>query len=99
MGRRLILDTNVWLDWLLFDDPSVAALKAGDRVKARSWLQRIRRHNPNYRLFLKHFSLDKMPPTERDGLLFVDDSQIFPGFEAMVEEFESCVESEYDQEP
>ena len=24
----LVLDTNVWLDWLLFDDPSVAALKA-----------------------------------------------------------------------
>ena len=23
----LVLDTNVWLDWLLFDDPSVAALK------------------------------------------------------------------------
>ena len=25
---KLILDTNVWLDWLLFDDPSVAPLKA-----------------------------------------------------------------------
>ena len=24
----LILDTNVWLDWLLFGDPSVTALKA-----------------------------------------------------------------------
>jgi putative PIN family toxin of toxin-antitoxin system len=24
----LVLDTNVWLDWLLFDDPSVAVLKA-----------------------------------------------------------------------
>jgi putative PIN family toxin of toxin-antitoxin system len=24
----LVLDTNVWLDWLLFDDPSVVALKA-----------------------------------------------------------------------
>ena len=24
----LVLDTNVWLDWLLFHDPSVAALKA-----------------------------------------------------------------------
>ena len=23
----LVLDTNVWLDWLLFDDPSIAALK------------------------------------------------------------------------
>jgi predicted nucleic acid-binding protein len=24
----LVLDTNVWLDWLVFDDPSVAPLKA-----------------------------------------------------------------------
>jgi uncharacterized protein len=29
----LVLDTNVWLDWLLFDDPSVLALKAA--VKER----------------------------------------------------------------
>ncbi|HEU5176841.1 MAG TPA: putative toxin-antitoxin system toxin component, PIN family [Burkholderiales bacterium] len=29
----LVLDTNVWLDWLLFDDPSVAPLK--DAVKER----------------------------------------------------------------
>ena len=25
---RLVLDTNVWLDWLLFDDPDIAPLKA-----------------------------------------------------------------------
>ncbi|HET9404954.1 MAG TPA: putative toxin-antitoxin system toxin component, PIN family [Burkholderiales bacterium] len=25
---RLVLDTNVWLDWLLFGDPDVAPLKA-----------------------------------------------------------------------
>ena len=25
---RLVLDTNVWLDWLVFDDPCVAAIKA-----------------------------------------------------------------------
>ncbi|HKU70835.1 MAG TPA: putative toxin-antitoxin system toxin component, PIN family [Burkholderiales bacterium] len=24
---RLVLDTNVWLDWLVFDDPSIAPLK------------------------------------------------------------------------
>ena len=24
---RLVLDTNVWLDWLVFDDPAMAALK------------------------------------------------------------------------
>jgi len=28
-GRlRLVLDTNVWLDWLVFDDPAVAPLRA-----------------------------------------------------------------------
>ena len=25
---RVILDTNVWLDWLVFDDPSIAPIKA-----------------------------------------------------------------------
>ncbi len=25
---RLVLDTNIWLDWLVFDDPSVAHLRA-----------------------------------------------------------------------
>jgi len=25
---RLVLDTNVWLDWLAFDDPAVAPVKA-----------------------------------------------------------------------
>ena len=27
MPLRLVLDTNVWLDWLVFQDPGVAALK------------------------------------------------------------------------
>jgi len=25
---RLVLDTNIWLDWLVFDDPAIAPLKA-----------------------------------------------------------------------
>ena len=27
-SMRLVLDTNVWLDWLVFDDPAVAPIKA-----------------------------------------------------------------------
>ena len=27
-AKRLVLDTNVWLDWLVFDDPSIATIKA-----------------------------------------------------------------------
>lgn len=28
MSLRLVLDTNVWLDWLVFDDPGIAPLRA-----------------------------------------------------------------------
>lgn len=28
MKLRLVLDTNVWLDWLVFGDPSIAPIKA-----------------------------------------------------------------------
>lgn len=28
MPLRLVLDTNVWLDWLVFDDPGIAPIKA-----------------------------------------------------------------------
>ena len=47
----------------------------------------VRRHNPDYDLFLKHWEIGKMPPTEREGLLFIDDSQILPSLDAMVDEF------------
>jgi hypothetical protein len=56
-------------------------------AEATAWLGAVRRHNPDYRLFLKHWEIGKMPPTARDGLLFIDDSQILPSLEAMVDEF------------
>jgi putative PIN family toxin of toxin-antitoxin system len=28
MKKRIVLDTNVWLDWLLFDDPGMAPIRA-----------------------------------------------------------------------
>jgi hypothetical protein len=56
-------------------------------AEARAWLRAVRRHDPDYRLFLKHWEIGKMPPTLRDGLFFIDDSQILPSLEAMVDEF------------
>jgi uncharacterized protein len=29
---RVVLDTNVWLDWLVFDDPSVEAIREAQRL-------------------------------------------------------------------
>jgi putative PIN family toxin of toxin-antitoxin system len=28
---RVVLDTNVWIDWLVFDDPAIAALREARR--------------------------------------------------------------------
>ena len=30
---RLVLDTNVWVDWLVFEDPSIAPLKAAQQAR------------------------------------------------------------------
>ena len=75
------------VEWYRSNNPDEGE-PVSDEV-ARRWVSAVRKHNPNYRLFLKHFALDKMPPRERDGLVFVDDSQIFPSFDAMVAEFET----------
>jgi len=55
--------------------------------EAAAWLAAIRSHDPSDRLFLKHWEASKLPPTLRDGLLFIDDSQILPSLDAMVAEF------------
>lgn len=55
--------------------------------EAKRWVEKVRSHNPNYRLFLKHWDKDWMPPNERDGIFFVDDSQQFESFDQMADEF------------
>ena len=60
---------------------------AVDDATARDWEAKVKAHNPAYRLFLKHWNEKWMPPTYRGDIVFVDDSQIFPDMEAMVQEF------------
>ena len=80
-----VVGVGVDVEWFRsVDEPD------GDAVtdeQAAAWLAAAREHNPTYRLFLKHWLTEKMPPTLRDGLLFIDDSQIFPSVDAMVQEF------------
>ncbi|MBK7319934.1 hypothetical protein [Candidatus Villigracilis affinis] len=54
---------------------------------AQDWVSAIRKHNSNYRLFLKHWDSAWMPPTVRDGIVFINDSQGFESFDQMVGEF------------
>jgi len=80
-----VIGVGVDVEWHRSNNPDL-----GDPVTdemARAWLAAARSHDPAYRMFLKHFREDVMPPTVREGILFVDDSQIFESAEAMIEEF------------
>ncbi len=55
--------------------------------QAASWLETARKHNPGYRLFLKHWETSMLPPRNRDNMLFVDDSQMFNSLSDMLLEF------------
>jgi len=57
--------------------------------EAQRWVNKIKQYNPDFRLFLKHWLPEVMPPTVREGIVFIDDSQDFGsgGLESMVNEF------------
>lgn len=80
-----VIGIGVDVEWYKsVDEPEGEAVTDED---ARAWLAAARSYNPHYRLFLKHWEAGKMPPTARDGLLFVDDSQGFDSLEHMTTEF------------
>ena len=83
--HKCVVGVGVDIEWHRSNDPD-----KGDPVTdelARTWLMAARSHDPAYRMFLKHFREDVMPPTFRDGIVFVDDSQIFKSSDDMIEEF------------
>jgi hypothetical protein len=56
-------------------------------AEAQAWVAQVRTYDPADLVFLKHWLTEKMPPTARDGLVFIDDSQGHGSLAAMVAEF------------
>lgn len=80
-----VIGVGVDVEWFHSD-----GTPEGQRVsdtEAAAWVAAVKAHDPGYRVFLKHWEIGKMPPTHRDGLVFVDDSQQFTSLEQMVDEF------------
>ena len=55
--------------------------------EAAVWTSQIKSYNQNYLFFTKHWLIEKMPPTFRTDMIFVDDSQDFPDMNSMINEF------------
>jgi hypothetical protein len=80
-----VVGVGVDVEWYRsIDEPDGQAVTDAE---ATAWLAVARSHDPSYRLFLKHWLPEKMPPTGRDGIFFIDDSQIRPSLDARVDEF------------
>ena len=56
-------------------------------AEAAAWVAQVRTKNPAHLVLVKHWLIEKMPPTYRDGLVFVDDSQGHGSLANMVDEF------------
>jgi hypothetical protein len=80
-----VIGVGVDIEWHRSNSPDLGDPVTDDM--ARTWLAAARSHNPAYRMFLKHFRENVMPPTLRDGIMFVDDSQLFKSSDEMIEEF------------
>jgi len=77
-----------WYRYTLEDDWGVPVTDSN----AQSWESRVKSHNSNYTLFLKHFNYTWLPPSYRGDIIFVNDSMGFTGegyygLSAMVAEF------------
>ena len=81
-----VVGFGVDVEWHREADNPEWGVKVDDAL-AQKWDARVKAHNPNYRIFLKHWDGRWMPPTYRSDIVFVDDSQIFKSMDEAVIEF------------
>lgn len=57
--------------------------------EAEAWVNKTKSYNPNFKLFLIHFIIRYLPPTARQGIVFISDVQGFGygGLQSMVSQF------------
>jgi hypothetical protein len=80
-----VIGVGIDVEWYQSDGAPVG--KPITDEKAAAWVAAAQSHGDQYRVFLKHWEIDWMPPTHRDGLVFIDDSQGFESLEQMIAEF------------
>ncbi len=79
-----VIGFGVDVEWHQSTEPDLG-LHVNDEW-AKAWIDQIRSYNPDYGLMLKHFAIDAMPETYREGILFVDDTQIFDSLDDCIQE-------------
>jgi len=81
-----VIGFGIDVEWHKEADNPEWGVKVSDD-SAKTWERQVKSYNPKYKLFLKHWDRNWMPPTYRGDLIFVSDSQIFKKMDDMLKEF------------
>jgi len=84
--HECVIGFGVDVEWYREADNPQWGVQVDDET-AENWEARVKSHNSQYRLFLKHWDRNWMPKKYRGEIIFVDDSQMLKDFEAMLDEF------------
>ncbi len=85
--HKCVIGFGVDVEWYKTGSSNNYEGQAVSDSEATDWSARAKSFNKDYLFFLKHWLTDKMPPTFRTGMVFIDDSQEFPDLNSMVSEF------------
>jgi hypothetical protein len=82
-----VIGFGVDVEWFMVDSTVPNETVPVTDSLARQWEERIKSHNPTYKMFLKHWLKNIMPPYYRGEIIFIDDSQGFSSLNDMANEF------------
>ncbi|NVM56373.1 MAG: hypothetical protein HWN66_21930 [Candidatus Helarchaeota archaeon] len=85
-NHECVIGFGVDVEWYRESENPEWGVKVEDDI-AKAWEARVKSHNNNYRLFLKHWDRDWMPKKYRGDIIFVDDSQVLENLKALIDEF------------
>ncbi len=91
--HKCVIGVGIDVEWYKW-----RSVKYGMRVsdsQAILWEKIVKSYNKNYRLFLKHWKIEKMPPNYRGDIVFVSDSQQFKSLDGLMEDFTKWAKAFY----
>jgi len=89
--HECIIGVGVDVEW--YKSVSLPEGQAVTDAEAELWLATAKQYNPKYKLFLKHWLIEKMPQNFRNDMVFIDDSQELTSLTAMTNEFKTWGET------
>ena len=91
--HKCVIGVGVDVEWYKSTDKAEG--RAVTDLEANHWLSIVQSYNTDYRLFLKHWLIEKMPPKARKDIVFVDDSQQLGSLQNMTDEFDQWAKAFY----